>query len=141
MDTHVSTVNSEAHPFPRSGWPRLGHVQANVLLSNPELPEKTIETVGLVDNGSTFTVIPRKVSQELGLKPTGRHVEVETAKGAFELEEAYMRLSSDGVSVLTPSLISDEIASVLVGVITLEQLSFKVNPLTGKLEKHRALLF
>jgi predicted aspartyl protease len=43
--------------------------------------------------------------------------------------------------VLTPSLISDEMPSVLVGVITLDQLSFKVNPLTGKLEKHRALLF
>ena len=119
----------------------MGHVQAKILLSNPELPDKTIETVGLVDTGSTFTVIPRKVCQELKLKPTGRHVEVETAKGALELEEAYMQLSSDDVSVLTPSLISDEISSVLVGVITLEQLSFKVNPLTGKLEKHRALLF
>jgi predicted aspartyl protease len=119
----------------------LGHVQAKVLLSNPELPGKTMETVGLVDTGSTFTVIPRKVSQELGLKPTGRSVEVETAKGPLELEETYMQLSSDGVSVLTPSLVSDEMPSVLVGVITLEQLSFKVNPLTGKLEKHRALLF
>lgn len=57
------------------------------------------------------------------------------------LEETYVQLMSDGVSVLTPSLISDELASVLVGVITLEQLSFKVNPVTGKLEKQRALLF
>ncbi len=101
----------------------------------------TMETVGLIDTGATFTVIPRGVFQELRLRPTGRRVEVETAKGPLELEETYLRLSSDGVSVLTPSLISDGLTSVLVGVITLEQLSFKVNPLTGKLEKHRALLF
>ena len=100
-----------------------------------------MKTVGLVDTGSTFTVIPRKVFETLGLKPTGRRVEVETAKGTRELQETYLRLSSDGVTVLTPGLISNELRSVLVGVITLEQLSFKVNPLTGKLEKHRALLY
>ena len=119
----------------------MGHVEAKLLLENPEAPRTTLETVGLVDTGSTFTVIPRKIFDELELKPTGRRVEVETAKGAFELEETYLRLSSNGVSVLTPGLVSDELPSVLVGVITLEQLSFKVNPLTGKLEKHRALLF
>jgi len=52
-----------------------------------------------------------------------------------------VQFSSDAVSVLTPSLISDELSSVHVGVVTLEQLSFKVNRLTGKLEKHPALLF
>ncbi len=119
----------------------MGHVQAKLLLENTETPRRTVETVGLVDTGSTFTVIPRKIFDELELKPTGRRVEVETAKGALELEETYLKLSSNGVSVLTPSLVSDELPSVLVGVITLEQLSLKVNPLTGKLEKHRALLF
>ena len=119
----------------------MGHVEAKLLLENTETPRKTVETVGLVDTGSTFTVIPRKIFDELELKPTGRRVEVETAKGALELEETYLKLSSNGVSVLTPSLVSDELPSVLVGVITLEQLSLKVNPLTGKLEKHRALLF
>ena len=119
----------------------MGHVQAKLVISNPEVPHRTVETVGLTDTGATFTVIPRKIFQELQLKPTGRRVEVETAKGALELEETYLQLLSDGVSVLTPSLISDEMPSVLVGVITLEQLSLKVNPLTGKLEKQRALLF
>ena len=119
----------------------MGHVEARFTLSNPKLPAKSLETQGLVDTSSTFTVVPRKLSNALGLKTTGRHVEVETAKGALQLDETYVRFSSDGVSVLTPSLVSDDLSSVLVGVITLEQLSFKVNPLTGKLEKHRALLF
>ena len=52
-----------------------------------------------------------------------------------------MQLSSDGVNVLTPCLVSYELFSVLVAVITPKQLSLKVNPLTGKLDKHRALLF
>lgn len=81
------------------------------------------------------------LNDELELTPTGRRVEVGTAKGALELEETYLQLSSDGVNVLTLCLVSDELSSVLVGVITLEQLSLKVNPLTGKLEKHRTLLF
>jgi len=119
----------------------LGHVEAKILLENRETLRRTLETVGLVDAGSTFTVIPRKIFDELELKRTGRRVEVETAKGALELEETCLKLSSNGVSVLTPSLVSDELPSVLVSVITLEQLSLKVNPLTGKLEKHRALLF
>ena len=119
----------------------MGHVEAKILLENRETLRRTLETVGLVDAGSTFTVIPRKIFDELELKRTGRRVEVETAKGALELEETCLKLSSNGVSVLTPSLVSDELPSVLVSVITLEQLSLKVNPLTGKLEKHRALLF
>ena len=61
--------------------------------------------------------------------------------GALELEETYLQLSSDGVNVLTPCLVSYELFSVLVAVITPKQLSLKVNPLTGKLDKHRALLF
>jgi len=39
----------------------LGHVEARFVLSNPELPTKNFEAVGLVDTGSTLGVIPPQV--------------------------------------------------------------------------------
>jgi len=40
----------------------------------------------LVDTGATLTVVPRRLAEELGLRPTGKAT-LATASGVIELEK------------------------------------------------------
>ncbi|WP_054854173.1 aspartyl protease family protein [Vulcanisaeta distributa] len=96
----------------------------------------------LVDTGATYTVIPKRTAEELGIASTGRRVRVVTARGEAMLEEsvAVIRLMGEegGTNVV---LISDEVEQVLIGgVTTLETFGLRVDPTTGKLERAGVLL-
>ncbi|MBS7611157.1 retroviral-like aspartic protease family protein [Candidatus Bathyarchaeota archaeon] len=97
------------------------------------------ELEAIVDTGATFTKIPESVASELGLQVNyeaevelgdGRVVKRGLALGEVEIE-----------SVRRPVLIAvgGEEERPIVGYTTLELLGFKVNPITGKLEKTLAI--
>ncbi|MBI2125919.1 MAG: hypothetical protein HYU02_01175 [Thaumarchaeota archaeon] len=72
---------------------------------------------------------------------TGEKVKVSTAEGYDELDLAHATLEIDGKRRILPILVSRNIDRVLKGVITLESMQLLVNPMTGKLEEHAALLY
>jgi clan AA aspartic protease len=94
----------------------------------------------LVDTGATYTVVPRRVAEELGITSTGKRVKVVTAKGKAVPEEgiAVIRLMGEGRTNVV--LISDEIEQLLIGVTTLESFGLRVDPITGRLERVGVLL-
>jgi len=94
-----------------------------------------------VDTGATFTVIPESVARELNLTLVGEKVKVSTAKGYDELDLAHALLEINGKRRIMPVLVSKNIDRVLLGVITLEAMQLRVNPLTEKLEEYTALLY
>jgi len=94
-----------------------------------------------VDTGATFTVIPERVAKELNLTLVGEKVKVSTAKGLDELELTHALVEIDGKRRIMPILVSKHIDRALLGVITLEAMRLRVNPLTGKLEEYAALLY
>lgn len=101
----------------------------------------SISTKALVDTGATFTVLPENLANQLGLKPIGEKVKVPTAKGPDELELAHALLEINGRKRIMPVLISKHVDRTLLGVITLEAMQLRVNPLTWELEEHPALLY
>jgi len=117
----------------------MGHVWVKVKIGDPN-KEKIIEVDALVDTGATLTVIPRKLANELNLKPTGKAI-VETGTGRMELERTRIWIEIEGREEVMPVLISDIIDKVLVGVTTLEILGLQVDPLTGKLKEWTLLLY
>lgn len=94
-----------------------------------------------MDTGATFTVIPESVARELNLTLVGEKVKVSTAKGYDELDLAHALLEINGKRRIMPVLVSKNIDRVLLGVITLEAMQLRVNPLTEKLEEYTALLY
>ncbi|GAB6943597.1 retroviral-like aspartic protease family protein [Vulcanisaeta sp. JCM 14467] len=94
----------------------------------------------LVDAGATYTVIPRKVAEELGVATTGRRVRVATAKGEAFLDEGIAVIRLMGEERANVVLISDDVDRVLVGVTTLETFGLRVDPTTGQLERVGVLL-
>jgi predicted aspartyl protease len=97
--------------------------------------ERFTELEGFVDTGATLTKIPRSAAYKIGLRAKyeaevmlgdGRTLKRGLALGEVEVE-----------GVKRPILIAiggDE-ETPLIGYTTLEVLGFKVNPLTGKLER------
>ncbi len=117
----------------------MGHVEVDVRIGSSEAKSLTVKA--LVDTGATFTVIPTGIARELNLQPTGEKVKVTTAKGIDTLDLTHATLELDSKRRIMPVLISDHIDRVLLGVIALEAMEMRVNPMTGKLEESSALLF
>jgi predicted aspartyl protease len=101
--------------------------------------ERSAELDGFVDTGATFTKIPRSIASEIGLQAKykvevmlgdRRTVTRGLALGEVEIED-----------VKRPVLVAiggdDEMP--IIGYTTLEVLGFKVNSVTGRLERTLAI--
>ena len=118
----------------------MGHVTTKVTITNPDESGRSQHVDALVDTGATFTVIPRRLADELSLPITGQR-RVRTANGEAALDSARAIVQINGQSEINPVLVSDTLDRVLIGVITLETLSLTVDPTTGELNEAEALLF
>lgn len=101
----------------------------------------SVEIEALVDRGATFTKIPRSHAEEVGIDPK-YETEVELADG--RLVPRKLGLGEIQIAdVRRPVLVavgSDGEKPVL-GYTTLENLGFKVNPITRQLERARPIEF
>ncbi len=116
----------------------MGHVLVNVKLINP-LTGREIETKALVDTGTTFTVIPRHIYEELGLRTVGKR-RVKTASGYVDMDESFALVEVGNRRGVSPVLVSSGLNEVLIGVITLEALGLTVDPTTGGLKETEILM-
>lgn len=117
----------------------MGHVWVSIKIARED-GSSAIETRGLVDTGAILTVIPRRLAESIGLKPTGRS-RVETGAGVIEMERSRAWIEIMGRGDVVPVLISDIVDNVLIGVTTLEILELEVDPLTGRLRERTLLLY
>ena len=91
----------------------------------------------IVDTGATFTKIPLYVANELGLEAK-YETKVELGDGHIITRKlAPAEVEIDDVRRLVLVSIGEE--KPLLGYTTLELLGFKVNPITGKLERTMAI--
>lgn len=98
---------------------------------------KVAELEALVDTGATFTKIPETAARELKLEAQ-YETEVELADGRrVKRGLALAEVELEGVR--RPVLIAIGGERPLIGYTTLEVLGFKVNPITGKLERAIAI--
>jgi len=116
----------------------VGHVWVKAKVINP-LSGVNVEEEALVDTGATYTVMPWRTYEKLGLKVVGEK-DVETAKGLTRLDESFAVVEIEGKRGLTPLLVSRDLKDLLIGVLTLEALGLTVDPTTGKLKETRILL-
>jgi len=93
------------------------------------------ELRALVDTGATFTKIPLRLGDRLGLKPR-RKVEVRLSdQRVVERGLCFVEAELGGVRDLVPVALGGDDEPPLVGYTALEILGFKVDPVSGKLER------
>lgn len=100
---------------------------------------KALELEALVDTGATFTKVPNSIASALRLK-AAYETEVELADGRrINRVLALAEVELEGVRRPVLVAIGEEGERPLIGYTTLENLGFKVNPLTGELERTAAI--
>jgi len=119
-------------------WLAVGYVWVDAVIRNP-ITNRSASVKALVDTGATYTVIPRKIFEELKLPLRGKR-KVRTAKSLTELDVCEGVVEIMGRSTPTLILVSDDLDFALIGVITLELLGLEVDPVTGELKESIALL-
>ena len=88
---------------------------------------------GLVDTGSTFTVVPRPILEALGIRPT-RQASFSLGNGQVirsNIGRARIRLA--GLEEIVPVVFGEANTEPLVGAITLESLLLGVDPVSEQL--------
>jgi aspartyl protease family protein len=116
----------------------VGHVWVDAVIGNP-FTGRSVSARALVDTGATYSVIPRRVFEELKLPVIGRRIVV-TARGSVELDECLGVVEVMGRRAYSHILVSEDIDTPLIGTVTLETLGFEVDPITGRLKEAKIFL-
>lgn len=96
--------------------------------------DQTADLKAVVDTGATFSKIPESIAARLGLEAK-YETDVELGDGRI-IRRKLALLEIEIEEVRRPVLVAiGEEEKPLIGYTTLELLGFKVNPITGKLEK------
>lgn len=116
----------------------VGATDIQGIVTGPNGNQETVEF--LVDTGASYTVLPHQVWQRLGLAPK-RVERFGLADGtAIErpMSECHIKLpQGDGH---TPVVLGEPGDVPLLGVITLEELGFVINPFSRTLHRMRMLM-
>lgn len=115
----------------------MGHVYADVEIKGTKLSTRTRM---FVDTGSTRSIIPYSLAEEVGAFKTPFRTRVEYGDGNFkELVRADVIMNIMGRE--TPAVVLlDQIEEPILGVDTLEALGLAVDPASGKLKPTRSFI-
>ncbi len=116
----------------------MGHVWVEALIGNP-ITGRSVSARAFIDTGATYSVIPRRVFEELQLPVIGRRIVV-TARGSVELDECLGVIEVMGRRAYSHILVSEDVDTPLIGTVTLETLGFEVDPITGRLKEAKIFL-
>lgn len=118
----------------------MGLTKVKVKIYNPADRTRFAEVELLVDTGALLSMVPRKILEGIGIKPTrrrrfrladGRTIEREVGAAIFEVE---------GYEGAAPAVFGEEGDAAVLGVVSLEAMGLEVDPVTGKLKPMELLL-
>jgi predicted aspartyl protease len=139
-----------AFKYPRWGW-LLGYVCVDAIFYNPVdyaelvLGRRRFEDVrmasvkALADTRATFPALPEDTVEKLGL-PLYGEVEAETAMGRGRVKLAGVIVQVEDRTALSHTIVRPRGTTPLIGVVALEQMGFRVDPVTGRLIKGLPLM-
>ncbi len=106
-------------------------------------PDRTLANAAsvrfLVDSGAEYSVVPRTVLSGMGISPY-RVVKIVLADGqTLEREAADAYFEYLGERAPSPVIFGEEADELLLGVVTLENLGFMLDPLQRRIIKRKVL--
>ena len=111
----------------------MGITFLEVEVANPSRPKKSKTLKFLVDSGAVYSVIPKKILKDLGIKPIG--------KETFRLANGSKIVRKKGIAFFkyqdrvggADVIFGENGDSTLLGALTLEALGLSLDPLKRKL--------
>lgn len=130
----------------------MGHVYVDAVFYNPvdytEFvlgkrrfdDDRKVSSRSLVNTDATFPTLPEDIVKELGL-PIYGETEAETATGRERVRLVAAVTQIEDRSAISYIIVRSRGTTPLIGVVALEQMGFRVDPLTGRLVKELPLMF
>lgn len=118
----------------------MGMTEVTLTIVNPENKAKTITEEFFVDSGAFYTVLPKRLVDKLGLKPSYEQ-EFSLADGTKikrGIGSAY--ITFEGRKVASPVILGKADDSALMGVLTLEAFGLILDPFKRKLHPAKLML-
>lgn len=111
----------------------MGYVRIKAKISNIETGNaKEVELI--VDTGAIYTIIKRKMLEELGIKPIGKR-KFKLANGnVIKREVGLCRIDIQDLFTHSIVVFGEENDVEVLGVTTLEELGLQVDPVSGELK-------
>ena len=100
---------------------------------------RRVNLKALVDTGATFPALPEDVVEGLGL-PIHGEVEAETVTGRERVKLALAVIQVEDRTAASYVIVRPRGTTPLIGVVALEQMGFRVDPVTGRLVKGLPLM-
>jgi predicted aspartyl protease len=94
----------------------------------------------LVDSGTTYTLLPRKLWRAIGMKPIDSATCVFADGAVVKMKVSECRIVLPQGERSTPMLLGERGGEALLGVVTIGILGLILNPYTRKLHPMRMLL-
>jgi len=129
----------------------LGHIYVDAVFHNPidytEFTQGRRELEGvrrvnlkaLVNTGATFPALPEDIVEGLDL-PIHSEAEAETATGRERVKLALAVIQVEDRTAASYVIVRPRGTTPLIGVVALEQMGFRVDPVTGRLVKGLPLM-
>ncbi len=113
----------------------MGMTHVTVTIRNPAEPERTWESLFLVDTGSIDCLVPGKHLREIGLKPKAQRA-YELADGSeIRMDVTTADVEFMGDIVGSTIIIGDDDIEPILGVTALESVGIEVDPRTQRLKR------
>ncbi|WP_420435410.1 aspartyl protease family protein [Candidatus Poriferisocius sp.] len=102
---------------------------------------RSLETEAMVDTGATYTTLPRRKLQELGIEPIARRRFLLADGKPVDMEVGQAWIEIDGESVVTVVAFGADNAPALLGAYTLEGLALAADPTSQRLVPTNLIMY
>jgi len=118
----------------------LGFTYAKVNLSNPACKGRKREVELLVDTGAILTAVPRKILEELQIKPVGKRTLRAFGGQIVEREIGALLINYANAYAGITVIFAEEKDTPVLGATALEALGYQVDPITKQLKPTELLM-
>jgi clan AA aspartic protease len=111
----------------------MGLTFIDVMISNPGKPRKTKKLSLLVDSGAVYSVVPKEVLRQLGMKPhsTKTFTLADGSEISRKIGDAVFKLN--GHQGASPVIFGEKGDAALLGTVSLEALGLLLDPIRREL--------
>jgi len=118
----------------------MGFVKVRVKIGNPEKPSVSKEVELIADTEAIYTVVSKKILEELGIRKRGKR-KFKLANGKIiEREVGIIKIEVRETVAYTTVFFGEENDTQVLGVTALEELGMQIDPITGELKPMELLL-
>ncbi len=117
----------------------MGLIKVKFGIFNPLAPKGSVEWEGIVDTGAMYSVIPRKILEELEVKPLERR-KFRAFGGYIERDIGEVGIELMGRRRTVTVIMGEEEDITVLGVTALEAFGLEVDPVKGTLREAELLL-